>query len=402
MTTPNDLAPGQVWRDDAVKGLMLRNRGRVKSWHLYYRTKKGQERRPKIGEYPTLQLKQARELAKDMLRRVWAGDDPSLERQVGRKASATVSELCDTYMEKHGNRKKTKRNDQSIIDNHVKPQLGGYAVAEVAPRHIANLHHKLSLTAPTQANRVIALLSKMFALAERWELRAQSTNPCRGVERNREKKRKRYMTPGEARAIAAVLDEREAEHRMACLCVRLLMLTGARRGEICGRKLRVIGGDEIYLSDSKTGEKTIQLPKVVVEIIEREGLDGADMPNADYVSHFWHDVCEAAGVIDLHLHDLRHTFASVGLSAGVALSQIGELLGHSSTQTTKRYAHLMKGAAKTAADLAGAGVLALLTGPALDVGADMVADGGPSDDDASNVDQNGARPADNETGALVG
>lgn len=407
MSSPSDIKPGETWRDDQVKGLMLRHRGATKSWHVYYRTKSGQERRPKIGEFPTLQLKQARDLAKDYLRRVWAGEDPSLEKKLGRQASATVSDLCDTYMERHGAKKKSSRTDASNIKNHIRPQLGGYAVAEIAPRHIAALHAKLSLTKPTQANRVVALLSKMFSLAERWEMRPQATNPCRGIERNREKKRRRYMTPDEAAKIAAVLAERmKGPDRLSVLAVSLLLLTGARRGEICGRVLRVVG-DELYLSDSKEGgEKWIQVPAVGLKLIEREKLNGVEMPPADHVTHFWQEVREAAGVENLHVHDLRHTFASIGISdVGLALPGVGGLLGHASAQTTSRYAHLMKDTRRAAADAIGERAMALLTAPAqpaADALADGVADGRPADDDRGDVKDDGLEPADHEAGALVG
>jgi integrase len=365
-TTPESLPVGQIWRDTQVPGLQLRARASGKSWMLYYRTKAGQERRPKIGDYPVLSLTKAREIARTMLADVYAGGDPSQARKDSRAETLTVDEFCDTFMERHGSKKKSGYSDQSLINAHIKPRLGKKRLSEVKRSDVEDLHARISLTAPVAANRAVTLLSKMFNMAERWDMRPEgSRNPASGITRNREAKRRRYMTPSEAKAIAATLRKRMEKYPLVVLTIQLLMFTGARRSELCGKPLRLVN-DAAYISDSKEGgEKMIQLPSPALALIKEHQLEGKVLPGRDYVSHEWADICQAAGVKDLHLHDLRHTFASVALSDGLSLGQIGELLGHASTQTTQRYAHLQKAAARVAVEKTAARLVELLEGPAV-------------------------------------
>ena len=208
-------------------------------------------------------------------------------------------------------------------------------VSAIKYEHISAVHKRMS-AAPVQANRTLSLLSKLFTMAEIWGWRELATNPCRGIRRFPETKRRRYMTDSEAPRIADVLVRYDAKYPKAVAFIRLLILTGARPSEIATAELSWIDGDVLTLPDSKTGERSIYLPKGVAKL-----FDVAGPPRRQIPYYVWEQIRLNANCPDLRLYDLRHTFASAALKAGYTLDQIGELLGHRNANTTKRYAHLM-------------------------------------------------------------
>lgn len=351
--TANAAAPGETIRDKTVPGLQLRAFPGRKSFYLYYRFK-GQERKPKIGDYPTLSITAARRIAKEMLEKVAAGSDPSAERQADREAP-TVRELCKRYMDKHGSKKKTRVEDQRRIDKYINPKLGPKKVADLKTTDIEDLHDSLS-NKPYQANRVRAQLSKMLNLAEKWEMRPLGSNPCKHIGRYKENKRKRYMDRDEAGAIVERLRFYEGPYPQQAAFLWLLIYTGARPKEIASLRGEHLVGSKIVLKEHKTAESTgedrvIQLPPQAVALLEKlhhgedETLLGIKSPR-----HLWLKIVKDTGIKGLRPYDMRHTFASIGLSNGKSLAQIGELLGHKSTETTKRYAHLIDEKAKEDAE----------------------------------------------------
>jgi integrase len=341
--------PGEIIRDSTITGLQLRVLAKRKTFYLYYRTKAGVERRPKIGDFPIISLQQARDIARSMLLAVASGGDPAKERETAR-ATPTVAELCKRYLADYAPRKKSAKEDARLIDKFVRPKLGRLKVAAVEFEDVYQLHKKLAPT-PYQANRVAALLSKMFNLAERWKMRPQNSNPCRHLERYREARRRRKMNAAEAAAIAAAMKRYEATRPVSVAFLHLLILSGARKSEIARARPEWIEGSTLWLPDSKTGPKPVHLPPQAMAIIK--GLpkteDGTLLGIAD-PSNLWKLVRFEAGCPDLRMHDLRRTFASAALSLGYSLAQVGELLGHASTQTTAGYAYLMEEPAQLAAE----------------------------------------------------
>lgn len=344
--------PGAILRDATVPGLHLRVSAEKKTFYLYFRTKTRVERRPRLGEYPLVSLPQARELARRMLLEVAAGKDPVRERELV-KAAPTVNQLCDRYLRDYAPRKKSKAEDERLIDKFVRSALGRRKAADIEFEDVQALHKKLSRT-PYQANRVAALLSKMFNLAELWRMRPQHSNPCRHLERNRETRRRRKMSPAEALAISAALQRYEPTRAASVAFLRLLILTGARKSEIARARPEWIEGSTLWLPDSKTGPKAVHLPPQALEIIKTLPItEGETLLGIADPSNLWKVIRKEAGCPDLRMHDLRRTFASAALSLGYSLAQVGELLGHASTQTTAGYAYLMEEPAlKAAGDIA--------------------------------------------------
>jgi integrase len=344
------LPPGVNIRDDVVKGLKLRTFAGRKSFYLYYRFN-GRQREPKIGDWPVpLSLTKARKIAKDMLFEVASGRDPQAERKAARTAP-TVKDLCERYWDEQGSSKKSASNIESLIRVHIEPKLGRERVAGLTYTKIYEWH--LSLKG-IRSNRALGLLSAMCNFAERWGWRPPGSNPCSLVQRRPEKRRQRYMTAAEAVRVNAELEKLEATRPQAVAFLYLLIYTGARCGEIAKAGWQDLDGNVLRLPDSKSGHpRSIHLPEPAMKVLERiprisETITGIKDPKS-----CWIVVRNAAGCPDLRIHDLRHSFASAALAAGIPLSQIGKLLGHENAETTNGYAHLMEEVAQETAEATG-------------------------------------------------
>lgn len=338
--------PGDVLRDDKVRGLQLRAFGQSKAFYLYYRTRNGRVRKPKVGTWPDLTLPKARTIARVMLDEVATGGDPSIKRQADRKA-ATVADMCDRYMREHGNHKKSKRDDERLIRLYVR-RLAREPVADVTYTDVADWH--AGIKAKVQANRALALMSTMLNMAERWDWRPIGSNPCRHVRRHKEQRRRRYMTADEAVRVFAAIEAKARPQPHAVAFIKLLIYTGARKSEIAAARWSDIDGDVLRLPDSKNGRaRAIHLPQPALDALATLPRTSGTICMIADPYKTWYAVRDEAGCPDLRLHDLRHSFASAGLSAGLDLAAIGELLGHASAQTTKGYAHLMEDAGRAAA-----------------------------------------------------
>lgn len=338
--------PGDVLHDATVRGLHLRVTATRKSFLLYYRTKAGVERRPKLGDHGSITLVQARKVAQEMLAEVAAGRDPSQAR-ADERAAPSVADLWAEFWKRHAGRIKSGPIYERQWRLHVEPRFGRLKVRDVTYPMVADLHDAMAET-PTEANRVLAMLSAMFNFACR-PLEWLDRSPVRGVKRYPEVKRRRYMKGEEAARIAELLDASAPENPAGVAFLYLLILTGARRGEIANARWDWISGNVINLPDSKTGEKQVYLPPAALDVLARLPRTSGTITGIASPTKLWTRIRRDAGCPDLRLHDLRHSFASAALAAGLSLSQIGELLGHKSTQTTKRYAHLVEEVATAAA-----------------------------------------------------
>ena len=337
--------PGDVLRDSRIRGLHLRVFAGRKTFYLYFRTKAGVERRPKLGDYGSISLSDVRDVAREMLGEVAAGRDPSKERADAR-GEATLKDLWDEYWKRHGSKKKTSSEDERLWKKFLAPKLGNRKLSGITYPDMDDLHK--GIPARVQANRVLALASTMFSFGVR-PMEWMTSNPAQGVRRNREAKRRRYMQGGEAFAVAERL-RIEAEKSPASVAfIYLLILTGARKGEIAGATWDMVRGNRLVLDDHKTDhtgeQRIIHLPPAAVAVLDRLPRTNGTITGIQNPKKLWEKIRVDAKCPDLRMHDLRHSFASAAISAGLSLPQIGELLGHRSAQTTKRYSHLMDDAA---------------------------------------------------------
>lgn len=352
-----------LWDDD-VPGFGLRvYPSGEKTFVVLYRIGRRQ-RFLTVGKHGVLSLQQARDKAKKLLVQVMDGSDPADEREHTRRAP-TFEELAARYLAEHAEKKKKPlsiRSDRCLLDRHLKPVFGKRLAESLTFDDISRFHAGMSST-PIQANRALAVLSKMLNLAERWGVRPMNSNPCRYVERYKERKCERFLSREELGQLGRVLAEAEAsqsEHSSALLAIRLLLLTGARKGEILTLRWAEVDFDRscLRLPDSKTGKKMIPLGAPALALLRK----APRLLGNPYVCHGeeeggyfiglhrpWDRLRKLAGLPEVRLHDLRHTHASVAAGAGIGLPIIGRLLGHSSPATTARYAHLADDPLKAAA-----------------------------------------------------
>jgi integrase len=362
----------KVTYDDAVKGFGCRvTAAGGRAFILNYRRKAdGRERRITIGSHPDWGTAAAREEARRLKREVDGGADPIGELEISRGAP-TVTDLCTRFLEDHLPRVRpaTRRDYRQQVNVDILPALGRMKVAGVNHTDVDALHRKISARAPTHANRVLACLSKMFSLSVRWGWR--SDNPCKGVERNQESKRHRYLTGVElgwlTKALAELRDQGAAN------AVRLLLLTGARRGELLAAKWADIDLDAgIWVKPASTTKQRtshrVPLSAAACRLLEqmRDAAESEYLfparrtPHRLNIDDAWGMLRKTANIPDVRLHDLRHTYASVLASAGLSLPVIGALLGHATPVTTHRYAHLFDDPLRAATERASA----ILTGKA--------------------------------------
>jgi integrase len=361
------LAPTEkdyfLW-DDEMKGLGLRvwPSGR-KTYLIQYRDSGARTRRKGLGQHGIVTAEEARKEARELLAAVARGENPSQDSK-DKRVALSVTHLCDRFISEYMMRHckpKTQEDYRRNIEQYIRPHLGRMKVAEINRSDIQEVHHKLR-DIPYQANRTLAVLSVMFNQAEVWGLRPDGSNPCRHVKKYEEKKRERYLSTEELIRLGQTLNELEAsgeEPLPPIHCIRLLILTGCRLGEIQTLKWSYVQGNRLRLPDSKTGAKSVYLGPAALEALGKiERLDDnpyvvtGKLPGTHLtdMQRPWRRIRRRAGLDDLRIHDLRHSFASSAVGMGESLPMIGKLLGHSQVQTTARYAHLADDPVQISAD----------------------------------------------------
>ncbi len=313
----------------------------------------------RVGNEP---IDKHRREAAAIIDRIKRGEDPRPPKPA---PEPTVADLADRFLEKFVAvrcKPRTAKNYRLSIQHQILPALGTKPLKDVGPKDVTALHHELR-DRPAAANQAVWVLSKMFALAENWGMVPPGRRPTRHVRQFRDTSRERFLTPEEYRHLGATLTGLEAMGSMipsAVAAIRLLMLTGYRSDEILtltwddvDRTSRVL-----RLRDSKTGPRMVPLTRPVLKVldgIEREDgvpwvLRGAKVGSRlACLSYHWRRIRQEAGLRDVQVHDLRHSYASRALALGEGLPAIGRLLGHVRVSTTAKYAHLLRDAEKTAA-----------------------------------------------------
>jgi integrase len=362
----------QITPDGEVAGFGIRvTANGARSYVLRYTTRAGRERTYTIGDASVWRTADARAKARELRREIEDGGDPlgAIEEE---RAAPTIADLVERFRAEHLPRKRpgTARDYEYLLRRHIEPSFGRHTkVADVAFADIDALHRRITKAgSPYSANRAATVLSKMFALAVRWGWR--ETNPCRGVERNIEYHRRRYLSGDELIRLTKAL----AKHpeRQAADAIRFLLLTGARRGEVFSMRWQDVENGVWSKPPSSTKQKQPhQIPLSAPAQALLADIRKRQHPRTEFVfpSHgraghiveikrSWLRITKAASIEGLRIHDLRHSYASQLVSGGASLPLIGALLGHSNPNTTARYAHLMRDPLKEATEKVGAVIAA--------------------------------------------
>ena len=376
--TPDPEKERWIW-DSEVRGLFLRiYQSGEKRFAMKFRV----GRQQKVFTIGTVgspwTIETAREHAKEQLRDASLGVDPQ-KRKAAARAELTVSELIDRYLkegpaDKPNKRAATWEQDRSSLHSHIRPLLGSRIAAHLKPSDLAKAQSeiaagktavsalsgkkrgRLNITGgKTTASRCTIIFQAMMAWAVSRKILV--SHPTLGVVRYKIEKRERFISVDEVQKIFEATErlEKRGEVRSEFgVIIRLLILTGARRGEIQGLQWREVdlARRSIVLPDarSKTGARRIPLSDAAIEVLEGIKQNGdyvfpANRANAASghtvgLPRAWRAIREEAGLDDLRIHDLRHSFASFAAEAGASLQLIGKALGHTQMRTTERYAHL--------------------------------------------------------------
>jgi len=338
-------------------GLRIYPTGR-KSFVLSYRSN-GRKHIMTVGGYGAITLDQGRKKARRFLSDIIEGGDPLASRKKAAQGS-TVKVLCGEYLERYAKpRKKTWKEDQRRIERHVLPTWGNVKAKALNRSDVASFHHKLGRTAPYEANRILALLSKMYEMAKQWGfIEEHAPNPAQKIDKFKEEKRDRWLTQKELPRLAKAIDRDPNVFVRAAMWIYLL--TGLRRNELLQLKWLDIDFErkEIKLSDTKAGRPHyVPLSPEAVERIQTiPRLDenpyifpgarkGKPLVN---ISKPWLRIRKEAELQDVRLHDIRRTVGSWLAQSGKSLHLIGRVLGHSNTTTTQIYARFAQDHVKEA------------------------------------------------------
>jgi len=392
------VAPGArdlfVW-DTELPGFGVKVTPHGARIYVLQYSRAGRDRRVTIGRHGVdVTADEARGEAEILRGLIRTGHDPAAERASAR-SMPTLAELSAAWLTEYAKPKKKASSiaeDRRLLDKHLLPKLGHLKVSALTRADVERLQRSVSVQkqprrrsaggkemieqpTPIRANRCLALLSTMLNYAERKGLLPPGANPCRHVERFPERQRERFLSEAEIARLGAVLTEAAqlGEHASVVAALRLLIFTGCRLGEILTLQWDDVDTERgcLRLRDSKSGPRGVTLGAPALEVLAGlSRLDGNPyvLPGARDGGHYvalqkaWRRLRAKAKLDDVRIHDLRHSFASVGAGSGESLLIIGRLLGHSQASTTERYAHLADDPVRAAADRIGARIAAAMRG----------------------------------------
>ena len=339
----------------------------------------GRKRRITVGYSPDMSLAQARTEARQMLAAMHAGVDPTADQKARLRAAAargvTIRDFSERWLAEHAIPKLKPRTTQGykeILARHILPALGNLTVAEIVREHVERLHLAMAKT-PRTANQAHAIVHALLAFAIQHGLKA--SNPAAGIKPYRESRRERFLSEAEIGAAADAITEAESRGigPFAAAGLRLALFTGARSGEITAIQWGHVDWERrlVRLPDSKTNEpRTIHLSDAAIEVLRAIPHVGPYVvagrkygESYKSLSRAWHIAREYAGLNDVRLHDLRHSYASLAAGQGLSLYTIGKLLGHKNPTTTQRYAHLARDVVQAVNDELGAAMQAAIKKP---------------------------------------
>lgn len=377
-TVIDGLKAGETVWDTKITGFGVRCQSDANNKVFIFKTRIGSRQRwftiGKYGSPWTVDTARANvkiiqgDIAKDV--------DPAAIRDA-KLRNPTLKAAADEYLKTEV----SKRRPASItlytdfFNRLIYPALGESRAEQIKFSDVSSLHFDLRNT-PITANRVVALLSKFFNWCELKAFRHKHSNPAKGVALNKEKSKERFLSPRELTRVGVALaraERNETETPFAIAAIRLLIFTGCRRDEILSLRWDQVDFNNamITLPETKTGSRVVYLSAPALEVLSSlphqkknphvivGQSEGRRLVNLRKV---WLRICKVARLKDVRIHDLRHSFASVGAAGGVPLQMVGKLLGHAKASTTEKYSHLAADPVKAANEAMGKQIAAMLTG----------------------------------------
>ena len=369
-----------LW-DARVRGLGVRvTPAGSKSYILNYRVA-GKERRATLAPVGGMNLREARERAGAELAAIKAGEADPLERRRAVREAPTVAELWSRFETEFAPDRiaigrmtqRTLTEYRKAARRHLLPALGQTRVADVKRSTVERMVRGMAST-PSARNGLLALTSRLFSLAEVWELRPQASNPVKGVMRARVDARDRVLDDTELTALGQALDDLQEQHPVAVTAIKVAALSAWRISEVLNLRWSDISFERgvATLPETKTGRQVRPLPSAALDLLAAmpriNGVDWVFSIRRGVPTRYRHvravfaQAVEAAGLDDVRMHDLRRTLATRAAVSGVSLPVLRDVLGHAQITMAARYARMADAAVAAAIESSGGGVAAALRG----------------------------------------
>ena len=335
-----------------------------KTYYRRYRDSRGRIRQIKLGSVNDLSLADARKMADKIGKQVTMGEDPLEQKATLKQVPTFAAFVEEQYLPHVKTYKRSWGTDVSLLKNHLLPRFAKRYMDDITRQDIVKMHRERKATgAAGSANRLLIMMRYIFNLALRWEVAGIKTNPCAGVPLLEENnKMERYLSVDEAQRLYQSVCR--SDNQMLKHIVSMLILTGARKREVLDAQWQDFDVERSTwrIPVTKSGKaRHVPLSDGALTVLSCVPINphtafvfANPATNKPFVSIFysWNTARKQAGLADVRMHDLRHSFASLLVNSGRTLYEVQKILGHTQVKTTQRYAHLSQDTLLDAANAA--------------------------------------------------
>lgn len=344
-------------RDSHLRGFGVRIYPSGRKCYFIHIQHQGRRAWNVVGDAAVTRLADAREQARSIMVATRNGTRPQSEQTL---FETVAEEVFQRYGRRHW-KPGTFDVNRYYLKNQLLPWFQGCQIGDITAADVKDWFASLHKT-PVSADRAAPVLSIIMACAEKYGYRTDDSNPCRGIKRYRRQGSERFLSEEEVSRIGAKLKRYQDAYPAFVAIIRLLLLTGCRKTEVVTLRWRDYRNGHIHLRDSKVGPRMVWLStpaRRILDGLHRKSTWVFPSPRTekslttDPVERLWQRVRSEAGLQDVRLHDLRHTYASIAVGQGESVVTVGRLLGHNNPETTLKYTHLADGRVLEAAQVMG-------------------------------------------------